>query len=88
MGTKVSLGPEVKQAIESKTGIKIDGVITIADLVSIVSIAFKLLKSTELKPFIAEFLKNIEEHAKSSKTKWDDLVVVPAVSILRRSLGI
>ncbi|HET8687011.1 MAG TPA: hypothetical protein VFM18_10155 [Methanosarcina sp.] len=88
MATKVSLGPEVKQAIESKTGIKIDGVITLADLLAIVSIAFKLLKNTDLKPFIAEFLKNLDDHAKSSKTKWDDLVMCPAISIIRRALGI
>jgi len=86
--TSVSLGPEVKQGIEMITGVKIDKVITLADIVAIISLLQKILKLPEAKPIIQEFITGLEVHIKSSKTKADDIIGLPALAIIKRVVGL
>lgn len=86
--TKISIGPEVKQGLEQITGVKIDKVITLSDILAILALVQKLLKLPEAKPIIKEFIDGIEAHILSSKTKVDDVIGKPVIAILRRVCGI
>jgi hypothetical protein len=88
MATKVSLGPEVKQTIESCFGVKIDGVITLADILAVVSALIKVLKMPDVKALIAEALDGLVKRIKATPSKIDDVIVGGAVTILKKALGI
>ena len=59
MATKVSVAPEVKQALEGVTGVKIDKVITLADILAVVALCTKVLKMPDVKALIAEALGHV-----------------------------
>lgn len=86
--TKIEIGPEVKQGLEQITGVKIDKVITLADILAILGLFQKLLKLPEANPIIAEFIAGIEAHIVSTKTKVDDTIGKPVIAILRRVCGV
>ena len=88
MGTKVSIGTDVKQALESQLGIKIDKVITIADILAIISAVIKIAKMPDVKALIAEALDGLQKRIKASPSKIDDIVVGAAITILKKALGI
>lgn len=87
MATKVSLGPEVKKEIESRLGIKFDGVVTLADFIAMVSIVLKLLKLPEVKTVVGAALDEWVAKLKASKSKIDDLLI-PGILIFRRTFGV
>lgn len=88
MATKVSVGPEVKQALEQVTGVKIDKVITLADILAVIALCTKVLKMPDVKALIAETLDGLQKRIKASPSHIDDIIVGGAITILKKSLGI
>ena len=88
MATKVDLtklDPRVKESIQSTTGVVIDGKIDIGDVFALLKY---LLKSEAVKEVLSGLFKLIVDHAMESKNKIDDAIVIPAVAIAKRALGV
>lgn len=82
------MNAEVKEIIEGKTGVKIDGKVSVADVLAVIDLVKPLLETPEAKEMIKGMLDHIEKHIKDSRNKIDDLIGLPALSILRRALGV
>lgn len=87
MATKVSIAPEVRAEIENRLGIKFDGVFTLTDFISLISIVMKFLKLPEVKTVVGAALDEWIVKLKASKSKIDDLLI-PGILIFRRTFGV
>lgn len=83
-----NLGPEVKQAIEDNLGVKVDGVVTIADFVAVAKVIIKVAKMPDVKEFLGQAFDALMERIKATPSKIDDILVGNIVAILKRALGI
>lgn len=83
-----NLGPDVKQAIEDNLGVKVDGVVSVADVVAVVKVIIKVAKMPDVKEFIGQALDAFMERVKATPSKIDDILVGNVVAILKRVLGI
>ena len=82
------MNEDVKNLIEGKTGIVIDGKVTLVDAVAILKLVKLLLQTPDAKGYLKSIFAYIEDHIKDSKTKVDDTFGLPLLAMLKRSLGV
>jgi hypothetical protein len=85
--TKVVLSQDVNNEIEKRFGVKIDGTITLSDVMAVVALTFKVLKLPEVKVIVGGALDEFAKKLSESKSKIDDLFI-PAIQIFKKVLGL